>query len=298
MWESVNEVPDIHDEKPLISIPVDWVGFRGIVIPAGRLRVDGVDTVLTPRIDVFIDLPENLRGIHASRSYESLREIVDRYAGKVMRLEEIAEKVAVKLLELHPYSSRSMVRIKARAFHRVEAPLSRVKSYEPFTIYGRALGFRRDEGIDVKRFIGVEGYGVTACPCVEEVAEKLYGVKYVTHMQRSVGRLFLEVPSGLEVDALILLKILQSSMSTSTMSNLKREDEAKLVLEAVNSPRFAEDCVREMIKLVLERWPSLPDSAEIMASIRSMESLHHQDFMAYVRIRAGEARRRLRLGVE
>jgi len=298
LWESLNEVPDIHDEKPLAPIPVNWVGFREIIIPAGRLRIDGVDTVLTPKIDVFINLPEDLRGIHASRSYESLREVVDRYAGKIMRLEELAEKIAVKLLKLHPYSSRSMVRIKARAFHRVEAPLSRVKSYESFTIYGRALGFRRDEGIDVKRFIGIEGYGVTACPCVEEVAEKLYGVKYVTHMQRSVGRLFLEVPSGLEVDALILLKILQSSMSAPTISNLKREDEAKLVLEAVSSPRFAEDCVREMIKLVLERWPNLPDSAEIIASIRSMESLHHQDFMAYIRIRAGEARRRLRLGVE
>lgn len=289
---------DIHDERPLTSIPVNWVGFRGIVIPAGKLGVDGVDMILTPKIDVFIDLPEDLRGIHASRSYESLREIVDGYAGKVMRLEEIAEKVAVKLLELHPYSSRSMVRIKARAFHRVEAPLSRVKSYEPFTIYGRAFGFRGDEGMHVRRFIGVKGYGVTACPCVEEVAEKLYGVKYATHMQRSIGRLFVEVPRGLEVDALILLKILQSSMSAPTLSNLKREDEAKLVLEAVDSPRFAEDCVREMIKLVLERWPSLPDSAEITASLRSMESLHHQDFTAYIRIRAGEARRRLRLGVE
>ena len=294
----MNETPDIHDEKPRASIPVNWVGFKGIIIPAGRLRIDGVDMILTPKIDVFIDLPEDLRGIHASRSYESLREIVDKYAGKIMKLEEIAEKVAVKLLELHPYSSRSMVRIKARAFHGVKAPLSHVKSYEPFTIYGKALGFKRDEKIDVKRFIGVEGYGVTACPCVEEVAEKLYGVKYVTHMQRSVGRLFIEVPSGLEVDALILLKILQSSMSAPTISNLKREDEARLVLKAVSSPRFAEDCVREMIRLVLERWPDLPNSAEIIASIRSMESLHHQDFMAYIRIRAGEARRGLRLGVE
>ena len=113
----MNEVPDIHDERPSTPIPVNWVGFKGIVIPAGRLRVDGVDTILTLMIDVFIDLPEDLRGIHASRSYESLREIVDRYAGKVMRLEEIAERIAIKLLRLHPYSSRSMVRIKARAFH-------------------------------------------------------------------------------------------------------------------------------------------------------------------------------------
>jgi len=296
--ESVNEIPDIHDERPSTPIPVSWVGFKGIVIPAGRLRVDGVDMILTPMIDVFIDLPEDLRGIHASRSYESLREIVDRYAGKVMRLEEIAERIAIKLLRLHPYSSRSMVRIKARAFHRVEAPLSRVKSYESFKIYGKALGFRRGEEIDVRRFIGVEGYGVTACPCVEEVAEKLYGVKYVTHMQRSVGRLFLEVPRDFEVDALTLLEILQTSMSAPSISNLKREDEVKLVLDAVSSPRFAEDCVREMIKRVLERWPNLPDSAEIMASIRSMESLHSQDFIAHIRISAGDARRRLRLGVE
>ncbi|OYT67478.1 MAG: hypothetical protein B6U65_03195 [Candidatus Wolframiiraptor sp. EX4484-121] len=298
MRESVNEIPDIHDERPSTPIPVNWVGFKSIVIPAGRLRIDGVDTILTPIIDVFIDLPGDLRGIHASRSYESLREMVDGYAGKVMRLEEIAGGIATKLLRLHPYSSRSMVKIRARAFHRVEAPLSRVKSYEPFTIYGKAFGFRRDRGIDVRRFIGVEGYGVTACPCVEEVAEKLYGVRYVTHMQRSVGRLFLEVPRGFEVDALTLLEILQRSMSAPAISNLKREDEVKLVIDAASSPRFAEDCVREMIKRVLERWPNLPDSAEMTASIRSMESLHRQDFMAYIRISAGEARRRLRLGVE
>ncbi len=285
------EVPSVQDERPRVPLPVDRVGFTGIRVPAGRLRAGGLELTLVPEFSVFIDLPPQMRGIHASRSYQSILKVVEEYSGREMKLEEIAAKVSNRLLEVHQYSRRSYVKVKTPAFHFSKAPISRSPSYEPFTIIARASSRRLDSRILTRVMVGVEAWGLTACPCAKEVVEKVYG-EPATHMQRSLGGLMIEV-GGLEVNVLELLEVLKSSMSGPVIPHLKRLDEADLVINAFKTPKFAEDCVRDMVKLTLERW-SLPDNYLIVAWIRSEESLHHQDLAAYIKIKAGEARKILR----
>ena len=286
----VAEVPSVQDERPRAPLPVDRVGFAGIRIPAGRLRVGELELTLVPEFSVFIDLPPRMRGMHASRSYQSILRVVEEYSGKEMRLEEIASKVSRRLLEAHQYSKKSYVRIKAPAFHISRAPISQSTSYEPFTIMAKAYSRRTGSGVSTRVFIGVEAWGLTACPCAKEVAEKVYG-EPATHMQRSLGGIMVEV-NRIEINVLDLLEVLKLSMSGPVIPHLKRLDEADIVVNALKTPKFAEDCVRDMVKLTLERW-EIPENHLIITWIRSEESLHHQDIAAYIRIKAGEARRML-----
>lgn len=287
------DAPSVQDEKPKTPIPVDRVGFTGLKVPAGRMRVGDLELILVPEFEVFIDLPSNMRGIHASRSYELVAETVKRYAGKIMKLEEIATKVASRLLERHPYSRRAYVKITAPAFYRAEAPATGAPSYEPFKIHARAIASRKAGRIEIKRYVGVEARGLTACPCAREVVKAFHPEMDATHMQRSKARLMVELAGGVELNVIDLLEIVRSSFSSPLFSNLKRIDEAKVIVGAVSSPRFVEDAVREMVRKVTERWPQLPLDAEIYAAVRSEESIHSQDIAAYIRSTIGEIRRLL-----
>lgn len=285
------KIPSPQDEEPETPIPVDRVGFTGLKVPAGRMRVGGLELILVPEFEVFIDLPPNRRGIHASRSYELVAEVVEEYAGKAMKLEEIAARVASRLLSRHPYSQRAYVKVRATTFYRAEAPVTRAPSYESFKILARAEAVRNNGWVRVRKYVGVEVWGLTACPCAREAVKALKPESEATHMQRSRARVIIELEGEDKVNVLELAEVVRSSFSSPLFSHLKRVDEAEVILGAVSSPRFVEDAVREIVKGVAGRWPRLAPSARIYAQVRSEESIHSQDIAAYIRSTIGEVRR-------
>jgi GTP cyclohydrolase I/GTP cyclohydrolase-4 len=61
---------------------------------------------------------------------------------------------------------------------------------------------------------------------------------------------------------------------------MKRSDEAAVVEKAHRRPRFVEDCVREMIKGVAERFPALDDGAFVSARQENLETIHQHNVVA------------------
>jgi hypothetical protein len=102
------------------------------------------------------------------------------------------------------------------------------------------------------------------CPCAQELLRDLsqrelakeLGVQeglvkrllrktpIASHMQRSFGSIMLDVPDGFSIDAVHLIRIIESSMSSSSFELLKRADEAEVVRTAIRKPRFVEDCIK------------------------------------------------------
>ena len=80
-------------------------------------------------------------------------------------------------------------------------------------------------------------------------------------------------------------------MSSEIYELMKRSDEAAVVEKAHRRPRFVEDCVREMIRGVLERFPALADAAFVSARQENLETIHQHNVMAE---RFGTARRAAR----
>ena len=69
-------------------------------------------------------------------------------------------------------------------------------------------------------------------------------------------------------------------MSSEIYELMKRSDEAAVVEKAHRRPRFVEDCVREMIQGVVERFPGLDDRAFVSARQVNLETIHQHNVVA------------------
>jgi len=291
---------DIHKKRPSFSIPLQFVGVKGVKMPVAFVKFGERPHFTLPVFDAYINLPSTMKGIHASRHYEVVAEVISHFAMKSGKLEEICEKIAVKLLERHEYASRSYVRAKGELVFESRIEDSGSMSFEPCTMIGKAWAHRAKSGIETKKAVGVSVKGMTACPCaLEYVKEKvkhfLEGpltdqLPLATHVQRVTGTIMIEVPHGYELDAMRLVKVIERSMSSPTYGLLKRSDEGEIICRAVSNPKFAEDVIRSMIQGVVEELWDFPDSTSFECHVKSEESIHKHDLVAKQRGTIGEFR--------
>ncbi len=85
-------------------------------------------------------------------------------------------------------------------------------------------------------------------------------------------------------------------MSSEIYELMKRSDEAHVVEKAHRRPRFVEDCVREMVRGVVEQLPELPDEVFISARQENLETIHQHNVIAERFGTLGEIRRELETG--
>lgn len=293
-------LPDTHEKFPEINLSLNKVGVIGVKMPIGYVLFKNKPVMIFPSFDVFIDLPSNQKGIHTSRNYEVITDVLGEYVGKAYKLEDVCLAISKELLKKHDYATRSEVIAQGEGIFEQMTPETKIVSYEPFKMTAKASAKKELNGsITTKKMIGIELTGITACPCSREVIKKLSekeieeaGIKkeiieqvidkipLATHMQRAFGSILLEVQEKFEMDAMRLVQIIRKSMSSSTFELLKRPDEAKLVLCAVSNTRFVEDCVRYMMYYMIKDFPDLPDETLLTFRLRSLESIHSHDLIA------------------
>jgi GTP cyclohydrolase-4 len=182
-----------------------------------------------------------------------------------------------------------------------------------YTLLGSAVA----AASGTRRQIGVQAQGITACPCAQglvqgrsrqrleadgfsadEIERIFEAVPVATHNQRGLGTLRVGCTELCEdeIDAAVLLDIVEESMSSEIYELMKRSDEATVVEKAHRRPRFVEDCVREMIRGVLQRFPALADAAFVSARQENLETIHQHNVMAERFGTLGELRTELRTG--
>ena len=83
-----------------------------------------------------------------------------------------------------------------------------------------------------------------------------------------------------DIDAQRLLAIVENSMSSEIYELMKRSDEGAVVEKAHRRPRFVEDCVREMIRGVVEELPELRPDAFVSARQENLETIHQHNVVA------------------
>ena len=123
-------------------------------------------------------------------------------------------------------------------------------------------------------------------------------VPVATHNQRGIGTLHVGCPEDCDepIEAAALLEIVESSMSSEIYELMKRSDEVEVVEKAHMHPRFVEDCVREMVRMAIERFADLGDDSFISARQENLETIHKHNVVAERHGLLGELRRELRAG--
>ncbi len=314
---------DVQSQAPPVQLSLSQVGVTAVekVIRVRHHSGDaGAERAGTPqlffaRFECVVDLGLDQKGAHMSRFEEVVNEAIGQVVlGEVtFKVETLAEHIA-QLVRQRQCARRAEVSIHARFPEYKPAPVSGIQTQELYTLHGSAIATERG----TRRMVGVTAQGLTACPCAQEMiaakarerlAEEGFdadeieriidAVPVATHNQRGLGTLHIGVieDSTADIDAAILLEIAEQAMSSEIYELMKRSDEAHVVEKAHRRPRFVEDCVREMIKGVVEAFPDLEDSAFVAARQENLETIHQHNVIAERFGMLGEIRREIETGL-
>ena len=304
---------DVQNQVPTLHISLSRVGVTNVekVI---RIETSGVERLFYAKLDCFVDLGPRQKGAHMSR----FEEVVNEAIGEVIlgesafRAETLAQHIAEKVRDRQG-AQRAEVHLDARYPEYKPAPHSGIPTQEIYTLHGIAVAGEAG----TKRLIGVTAQGMTACPCAQtlvqtssrerlradgfdddEVDRIFDAVPVATHNQRGLGTLHVGFAEACDtdIDAQRLLAIVENSMSSEIYELMKRSDEGAVVEKAHRRPRFVEDCVREMIRGVVERLPELRDDAFVSARQENLETIHQHNVVADRHGLLGELRGELASG--
>jgi GTP cyclohydrolase IV len=313
MPKTVASFEDVQAQLPSLEISLSRVGVTNVekVI---RLQTNGSEQLYMAKLDCFVDLGPRQKGAHMSR----FEEVVNDAIGEVvlgesaLRAETLAQHVAEKVRDRQG-ARRAEVRIEARYPEHKPAPVSGILTQEIYSLLGAAVASEAG----TRRLIGVRAQGMTACPCAQtavesrsrerlledgfsedEIARIFEAVPVATHNQRGLGTLHIGCPEDCvtDIDAQTLLQIVENSMSSEIYELMKRSDEGAVVEKAHRRPRFVEDCVREMIRGVVEQFGNLTDRHFVSARQENLETIHQHNVTAERFGLLGEIRAELATG--
>jgi GTP cyclohydrolase-4 len=261
------------------------VGVTGVKKPVQVCRGDKKVTLICT-IDVFVDLPSSQKGSHLSRNLEVISDVVEQSLSKpVSGIEALAAIISKDLLDRHEYATHSEAHVTAEYFLERTVPSGR-KTMESYKLLAKATD---KKGNGLKKMIGVEVIGMTACPCAMETVQDLQKGNLrdkscdgpnITHNQRNITTLMMEVPEAFDVEADDLIDIAERSFSSPTFEILKRAEEAQVVIVAHQNPKFVEDVVRVNLSHILKHFTHLPDDTVITVRSESQESIHKHNAFA------------------
>jgi GTP cyclohydrolase IV len=287
---------DVQARRPATRVSLSRVGVTG-VDKVLRIRSNGLEQLFYAELECFVDLPPDQKGAHMSRFEEVVNEAIDQVVlQEAFKAETLASHIAERVRDRQG-GLRAEVKIAARYPEHKPAPVSGTPTQEIYTLFGSAVA----SGRGTRRLVGVEAQGMTACPCAQEMVrdgaeERLRAdgftddeigrvferVPIATHNQRGIGTLYIGCPESCEesIEAASLLDIVESSMSSEIYELMKRPDELEVVEKAHMNPRFVEDCVREMVRMAVERFRHLGEKAFVLARQENLETIHKHNVVA------------------
>lgn len=305
-------LPDIQANLPDIPITLTRVGVTDVKKLVEVARKDKRPIVLISTFDIFVDLPSDRKGANLSRNFEAIDEVLEEMiASPVYEIEDLCGEVARRLIDRHEYALNTEVRMRSEYVVKRETPETKIKCQEVVNIFAEAKA-RRGHMLTVRKLVGAEVLGITACPCAQEIMRDraknelknlgvdketikkfLNKVSMPTHNQRGRGIISIEVLDSNFVSLEKIINIIENSMSSQMYELLKRLDEASIVERAHKNPKFVEDCVRTMAQKIINEFPELPDDSMITIKQINEESIHRHNAFAERKSTLGELRQEL-----
>ena len=308
-------LPDTQDDTPNIPIKLNRVGVTGVKKLLQLERPNKRPIILLPTFDAFVDLPFNQKGVHMSRNPEAISEVLDSIStDNNFGVESLCAKIVEKMMDKHEYAKRVEISMTTDYMFMRESPVTKHETQEMANLKANAVGLRDEDGnVEIRKSIGAELIGMTVCPCAqesvresdknkllefldEETTQKVLDtVTFASHNQRGIGTLLLEVPEGWEVEGEDIIEIIEKSMSSPVCELLKRPDENATVMNAHRKPVFVEDCVRNMMEMIAEKYADFPDDTLITSRQENQESIHRHNAFAEKVTTMGELKQELNL---
>jgi GTP cyclohydrolase IV len=296
---------DLQASTPDVQLGLTRAGVTGVQ-KAIRIRHDGHEKTFAAEISCTVDLDPAQKGVHMSRFPELFGEAIDAVViGEAFLVETLAQHIAAHIVERQG-ALRAEVRIEAQYPLERRTPVTDLPTQE----IAKLIGIAAASPQRVRRVVGVEAWGINACPCAQglvrnsatgrlleagfadtDIERILELVPLATHNQRGKGTLL--VGTDTQINAEHLVDIVEHSMSSPVYELLKRPDELFVVEHAHLQPRFVEDSVRFALKAAIDRYPDLADGDFLFAQQLNLETIHRHDVLAERTGTVGEVRAEL-----
>uniref|UniRef100_A0A7C3UIG2 GTP cyclohydrolase MptA n=1 Tax=Geoglobus ahangari TaxID=113653 RepID=A0A7C3UIG2_9EURY len=300
-------LPDVQLLKPEVEIGLSRVGAKNIRKLVQVKRNSKRPIILISNFDVYVDLPSTRKGVNLSRNFEAVDEVIESLTqNPVENIEDLNLRIVDELLKRHEYATKAEVLMEAEFILKKRTPTSNQKTQEVVKIYSEAAKWRSGE---TKVFVGAEVYGITVCPCAQElikayvtdelkkagfnesqIKEIMRIIPFASHNQRGRSFVKVEIKENFKPRIEDIIEIAKSGMSFEIYEILKRSDELEVVKEAHMNPRFVEDAVRIMAKKAVEKFSDAPNDVLVYFRQINEESIHQHDVLAERFATIGELR--------
>jgi GTP cyclohydrolase IV len=256
-----------QDRLPKVKEMIDRVGISGLRTIL-KLSNAGRETHFAAEVDLFIDLPEDRKGIHMSRLVESINDVVSKSSRRSKAsFEKLGVDILAELKKRHRYSNAEIT-IRTTLFMSRHTPVTNKLTDEPYDVSIGVIS----KGERIFKNMRVKAIGNTLCP---HSLETTHGK---AHVQRAELDLLIEAPIKEKIPLEELINICENSFSSPTYTVLKTVDEAAVVEEMFRNPKFVEDVARDCFR----QTKNLEFTGRVKIRATSYESIHKHNAVSEI----------------
>ena len=252
---------DIQKQRDYRNIPIDKVGIKGLKYPIKVLdKKSGLQSTVA-KINMYVDLPHECKGTHMSRFVQMLH--LFRAQVSLPSLTDILEDMKKTL-----GAKSAHIEMTFPYFVEKKSPVTASRGLMDYTCTITGSSNSVENHRDIMLRVGVP---ITSlCPCSREISE------CGAHNQRGEVQVSTRFKKFIWIEDII--DLVENAASCDVFSVLKREDEKYVTELAYNNPKFVEDIVRDVAKVLIDdiniTWFSV--------SAENFESIHNHSAYAYI----------------
>ncbi len=272
--EYKESLPDLQNGPASLiegaNVPIQQVGISNFRLPLLYPRPDGELIRLETNVDGYVGLDMGKKGINMSRIIRTFYRFKDDvfHFGKLKDI-------------LHAYkedldSKNGFIKLEYNYPMLQESLRSGLEGYQYYKV---ALEANLNESNEFKMFLHLEFEYSSACPCSYELAEharESRGIASISHSQRSIANLTVELNEPMMIDELV--EICREALKTETQVMVKREDEQAFAELNGAYQKFVEDAAR-LLYSELDHHSFIKD---FVVRCSHLESLHSHDAVSRI----------------
>ena len=255
-------LPDIQNTR-VSSVKINRVGVSNVDFPIYIKTKSGDKVLCYAKVNIYMSLRHNLRGINMSRATQTLMKY---------RYTSFDRWVLWKFLydlKKRNESDDVYAEITFKYFVDKEAPVTKEKSVlaHECTFIGH---INKNNHYTFR--LKVRVVGNSTCPCSRSIS------RFGAHNQRSVATVTVETKKKRTLWFEDLIKLIESQFSCEVYSVLKRPDEKYVTEKGYENAKFVEDIARD-IALALQKTNLLK---WYKVKVENEESIHTHNAVAYI----------------
>ena len=251
---------DVQNEPDHRNIAIDQVGIKHLRYPIRvKDRRDGSQNTIAD-INMYVDLPQEYKGIHMSRFVEMLHLLKPEISLKKF-------SVLLEAMKRNLDAASAHIEVSFPYFIEKQAPVSQAPGLMDYNCRIIGSSNSRNE-IDLISEVNVPITSV--CPCSKEISDQ------GAHNQRGIVQLQTRFKKFIWLEDMI--ELVESCASCDVFSVLKRVDEKQVTERGFSNPKFVEDVVRD----ISERLNADDNIIWFSVSAENFESIHNHSAYAHI----------------